>query len=61
MLENVSVWGQEKEATKEMQTDREVRETEPRKMFLGDRTNKKWSTVLFWLEWLMERKRREKQ
>lgn len=39
MLENVSIWGQEKEATKEMQTEREVRETEPRKMFLGDRTN----------------------
>ena len=39
MLENVSVWGRDKEATEEVQTDREVRETGPRKMFLVDRTN----------------------
>lgn len=39
MLENVSVWGREKEATEEVQTDREVRETGPRTMFLVDRTN----------------------
>ena len=39
VLENVSVWGREKEATEEVHTDREVRETGPRKMFLVDRTN----------------------